>query len=551
MALVPPLQPRSQFAAAFAAMAQQLQRSAAGEASSTRTALFRPLPADPMAWLLETFPTYFQNSRGEPLPLAAHHTELWQWLWALRPGEAASTFIAVWSRGGGKSTSVELGSAALGYFGLRRYALYICNTQQQADDHLATVATALEQLGVDRAINKYGVSRGWRVNRLRSGDGFTMDAVGMDTAIRGVRIDEARPDLIILDDLDDQSDTDLTIQKKIATLTRKILPTGASSMTVLGVQNLPNLHGIFAQLTDGRAEFLLDRTLSGPYPALRDLPATDWYRQEPCPEGPTRIRLTAGTPMWAGQGLAECEALIAKIGPTAFLIECQHQVALLEGDLFKRHWFPIVPDWPREAQCVRAWDFASTAVEVGSRLDPDWTVGLLVAAHRGQYWIVDMQRMRGSPHDVEALILQTAQRDGRSVAIWLAQEPGSSGKIVVDDYQRRVLSGFPVYAARETGSKADRAKPASAAAEAGNVFLVDGPWVTQFLEELPLFGLPGVHDDIVDALSGAFAALATLPALSGLSLTPALQLRQPSLTARAVAGAQETSRFALDDDSDF
>src|SRR5262245_37316237 len=81
----------------FAHMARVLEAALGdGPAVSVRTQLFRPLPDDPMAWLLQTFPAYFQNARGEPVPLAPHHEEWWQWLWALRPGVAQRTFIAIW-----------------------------------------------------------------------------------------------------------------------------------------------------------------------------------------------------------------------------------------------------------------------------------------------------------------------------------------------------------------------------------------------------------------------------------------------------------------------
>ena len=109
---------------------------------SSRATLFHPLPDDPMQWLATTFPTSFQNPRGESIPMAPHHEEFWRWLWALRPGHPARTFIAIWARGGAKSTSIELGAAAAGIFGLRRYGLYICATQAQADDHVASVASA-------------------------------------------------------------------------------------------------------------------------------------------------------------------------------------------------------------------------------------------------------------------------------------------------------------------------------------------------------------------------------------------------------------------------
>jgi predicted phage terminase large subunit-like protein len=472
----------------------------------TRIGMFRSLPPDPLRWLTTTFPSYFQNAQGHPVPFAAHHEEFWRWLWALKAGQSAPAFIAIWSRGGGKSASVELSCACMAYFGLRRYGLYISNTQTQADDHVQNVASMLEMLGIERQLNKYGFSRGWRVNRLRTADGFTLDAMGMDAAMRGVRLDESRPDILCLDDLDDELDSALTIQKKIKTLTRKILPIGSPSMTVLGVQNIPNADGIFAQLADGRAEFLLDRLVSGPHPALRDLPATDWWTQERTADGTPRLHITAGVPTWAGQGTAECEVLLNMIGIPAFLVECQHRTDRLQGTLFHREWFPIVHDWPRDGKKVRCWDFAGTEEKPGTRADPDWTAGALVIEKHGQYWIVDMQRARLTPKGVQDLVSQTAQLDGLGVDIWLEQEPGSSGKTVVDQYAREVLRGFPAHAKRSTGSKAERAKPLSSAAEARNVFLVAGAWNAAFLEEAEHFPV-GTHDDQVDAVSAAVEVL--------------------------------------------
>lgn len=178
--------------------------------------------------------------------------------------------------------------------------------------------------------------------------------------------------------------------------------------------------------------------------------------------------------------------------------------ASAEGEMFKRHWFRIVADWPRQAHLVRSWDFASTALTPGT--DPDWTVGTLMGAFDGQFWIIDMVRDRLSPGEVEALVRQTAARDGPRVDIWLEQEPGSSGKHVAHDYQRRVLVGYAVYPLHTTGSKVERAKPFSSATQAGNVFLVEGAWHSAFFDEVPLFP-GGAHDDIVDTLSLAHYGL--------------------------------------------
>ncbi len=179
-------------------------------------------------WLLSMFPGYCTA------PFAPHHEELWEWVWALRPGVRPEALVAIFPRGGAKSTSAELASVALAARRTRRYGLYICSTQDQADDHVGNVAGLLESKTVEdrypdlaeRMLGKYGNSRGWRVNRLRTASGFTLDAVGLDTAARGVKLDEDRPDFMVIDDIDGELDSALVTERKIKTLTRALLPAG-------------------------------------------------------------------------------------------------------------------------------------------------------------------------------------------------------------------------------------------------------------------------------------------------------------------------------------
>lgn len=96
------------------------------------------------------------------------------------------------------------------------------------------------------------------------------------------------------------------------------------------------------------------------------------------------------------------------------------------------------------------------------------------------------------------------------VEIYIEQEPGSSGVFTIDHFVRRVLVGFTVRGKRSTGKKRDRAKPASSAAEHGNVLLKEGGrWHNDFLDEAEVFTGEdgGTHDDQVDAFSGACEAL--------------------------------------------
>ena len=174
------------------------------------------------------------------------------------------------------------------------------------------------------------------------------------------------------------------------------------------------------------------------------------------------------------------------------------------GNMFQRAWFEIVEDAPAKMKRVRYWDLAATEAKAGK--DPDYTAGVLMGESEGIYYIISIIRARESAKAVEDLIKQTANLDGNEVMIYMEQEPGSSGKSIIDHYQRNVLKGFPLWGKKTTGSKTMRAAPMASAAEAGNVKLVQGPWIGDFLDEVEQFPL-GAHDDMVDAGSGAFEVL--------------------------------------------
>ena len=189
------------------------------------------------------------------------------------------------------------------------------------------------------------------------------------------------------------------------------------------------------------------------------------------------------------------------------------------GDLLDRHWFNIVShrDVPQQASRVRFWDMASTdpAKRTGkgrNKREPDFTVGFKLASYQGMYWIEDIVRVQKSPHELEVIIHQTAQMDGYDVAIRMEKEPGSSGEITIDHYARNILNGYNFGGVASTGSKVDRARSASAAAQAGRVMISDKCRnMLAFLDEADTFPY-GMKDDTIDGFSGAFNYFRT-PAL--------------------------------------
>ncbi len=178
-----------------------------------------------------------------------------------------------------------------------------------------------------------------------------------------------------------------------------------------------------------------------------------------------------------------------------------------EADLIDAGWGRHPDGRPARVRSARCWDMAATEESPASP-DPDYTVGALVSLCEGSgLWLVeDVVRVRRQAADVERVVAQTAQRDGRNVAVWITQEPGSAGKALVAHYARNVLRGFAVHGWRESGDKETRARIPAAAVGNGLVLMRAGRWVEALLEEMDAFP-NGAHDDQVDALSEAWHAL--------------------------------------------
>ncbi|HLO97371.1 MAG TPA: hypothetical protein VK171_02145, partial [Fimbriimonas sp.] len=206
-----------------------------------------------LQFLHQRFPTIANKS------LAERHHRLWKWFDSIELYFRVPPRVEIWARGGAKSSTVELGVCYIACKLTRRYVLYVSETQDQADKHVASIGSLLEDIGLDRSVNKYGSSKGWRRNQLRAANGFNVEALGLDTAARGIKLDEFRPDLIIFDDIDNREDNRKATEKKIRAITNSILPSGSSDCCSLFIQNLIIEDGVFARLVNNRADFLLDR----------------------------------------------------------------------------------------------------------------------------------------------------------------------------------------------------------------------------------------------------------------------------------------------------
>lgn len=179
------------------------------------------------------------------------------------------------------------------------------------------------------------------------------------------------------------------------------------------------------------------------------------------------------------------------------------------GGMFKLEWFTsILPVVPNDVlSWVRYWDKAGTAGGDGAR-----TAGALMGIRRnGRFVLADVKKGRWSSADREAVIKTTAYLDlatyGSGVVIWVEQEPGSGGKESAENTVKN-LSGLSCKIERVTGAKEVRAEPFASQCMVGNVDLVAGQWVEEFINECASFPAGSLKDQ-VDASGGAFNKLST------------------------------------------
>lgn len=214
------------------------------------------------------------------------------------------------------------------------------------------------------------------------------------------------------------------------------------------------------------------------------------------------------------------------------------------GGKFDPAWFTViapneVPDTRFQTARIRHWDLAATE-PTESDPDPDWTAGLklikankmptrvqdrlvtdirngaqITLPHPPFWYIAHVTRGRKHSGGVEELLRTTAHMDGAGVPISFEQERGASGKLLIANYRANVLPGFQVHRLWNQGDKEERARIPAGRASEGRYFIVEGPWVGPFLDEVSLFKMKDVHDDQVDALSGAHIQIEKLLALKG------------------------------------
>lgn len=449
-------------------------------------------------------------------PMADAHVEFWDWIWSLQLGVGPSPFgfVALWPRGWGKSTSAELAVAALGARGRRRYALYVCATQGDADKHVASIAAVLESPAMARhypamsvrLTNKFGHSKGWSRTRLRTSSGFTVDALGLDSSgARGTRMGKYRPDLIVTDDIDALHDSEQIVAKHEATLTRSILKAGSQDRAVIFPQNLIHPGSVANRLYTREADWLADRIISGPFAAVDGL---KYESTDIDDEGNIRWRITAGRANWEGMDLAACEADLNLVGPDAFIAEAQNDVSTRKGAL----WDQALLDAkriPHVDHITAAGGLARIVVGVDPSVSDSPTAdecGIVVAGkdYDGRGYVLEDRSVRAHPQEWARIVLELHRKYGSAPIV--AEK--NQGYELVRVNLRAMDPGVPVTLVQASKSKQARAQPVSTLYREGFVSHVGTfPILERQLTTWVPVESGGKSPDRLDALVYALAAL--------------------------------------------
>lgn len=322
-------------------------------------------------WYTTIFGEYFTSN------LAPHHIEALEWHWhAVMQKRAGlkvekATYPAIWARGHRKSSIVRAIVAADACLLSPGYCLYVSCTKNKVRGHAISVEGLITSpsltayypaVGQVRR-NEQNASKGWTAEFIYCDAGYVFHYIGLDQGVAGANVDEVRPTLIILDDIDDREDSPLISENRLHTLTRAVLPTGVHNTLVFMAQNYISRHGAVYRIHSGKERVLTNRVITKPIPAFRNLITEPRLLDD----GLIHDVITSGEPTWPYYTIERGQEEIDRIGLPSFIAECQHDVELDKSGA-------ILPEYDESVHIVH-WEEFNTkySLPLGNReCPPHW-----------------------------------------------------------------------------------------------------------------------------------------------------------------------------------
>lgn len=327
------------------------------------TAAARHIEAQgPFVWLLTMFPYAFEEEFSED------HKKFWLLFWSVlmrireqrkyialglpipaefEIHEDEYNILLVLGRGLGKSATIEASAVMRGSILGSGYCLYICEAQDQAEEHIGNCRDLIENPESRLAEFYPGMRPGERRHRVQrkqkwSSDLFVTEsgwicrAKGLNGRLRGIRVGTRRPDDIKVDDIDGVNDSIALALKKLKQLTASVFPTQARRhATIHFGQNLITEHSVMNQIYTGKSDALGARTTIGVTSTFEQFEFETYVRAD----GRTGYRiLPSAVSTWKGVDIKAAQKFLNDSGLETFLAEYQNQFEhLKEGRVLRNY----------------------------------------------------------------------------------------------------------------------------------------------------------------------------------------------------------------------
>jgi predicted phage terminase large subunit-like protein len=186
------------------------------------------------------------------------------------------------------------------------------------------------------------------------------------------------------------------------------------------------------------------------------------------------------------------------MGDYFFNSQYQQRPTAPEGNIFKRHWFRVVPSFPLDYK-IQYWDTADKEGE-----DNDYWSCCTMGVGKFGILTLDMYRKKMSAEEgmeeIKRRYDMFSTEDEPVAVVWV--EAKSSGRSCVSVLQAGD-DAVPVAEHTPKGDKVQRASTITAhCSNRRIVMLHHSQWIRDFLDEITSFPF-GVYDDQVDAFVGA------------------------------------------------
>lgn len=394
-------------------------------------------------------------------------------------------------RGSAKSTLVTLSYAIWAVLGIqqKKFVLIVCQTQSQARQHMTNLRRELEaNVRLRSDLGPFQEENGgeWAMSSIVfRNNGARIMIASLDQSIRGVRHHQHRPDLIILDDVEDLNSckTSEGRNKTFDWFTREIIPLGDLGTRIILVGNLLHEDSLMMRLK----KKIEGKELEGVFkwfPLLDDQGNCLWPGKFDTPEKIEALRRSV-----ANEFAWQQEYLLKIISDSTRV---------------------IFPEWiqyyeqPIDTSLVPREIVVGVDLAISQRETADYTAMVTVKVFgRGKDLRVyvmpnPVNRRMGFPETMATIkVLVEALQTGGGDLQFVVESNGFQDIYV----QTLINERFPVEGVKHTGDKRSRLALTSYLIQNGTI-LFPRQGAEELITQLTGFGVEN-HDDLCDAFSMA------------------------------------------------